>query len=124
MSSRSGFNSYYYKDIPSIFDKDNRERIFDYQFILKFASDLSSKVDDNIANIDYVPTQIVAEFLRKVALFDGESLDGVSFYSSINGGINYALFIEQEECKKTDKWRAYEQKIELLSTDEFENKSA
>lgn len=123
-----GFNThsnlYYYKDFPSIFDKDNRDFIFDYQFILKFASDLSSKVDDNIANINYVPTQIVAEFLRKVALFDDKSLDGICFYSSINGGKNYALFIEQEECYKSKGLSAFEQKIELLSTEEYENKSA
>lgn len=113
-------NSYYYHDYPSVFDKDNRDYIFDYQFILKFASDLSGKVDDNIANIDYVPTQIVAEFLKKIALFNGEPLDGICFFSSINGGINYALFIEQEECKVPSEWSGSEQKIELISTEEFE----
>jgi len=113
-------NRYYYPELPSVFDKERREQIFDYQFILKFASDLSGKVEDSVANIDYVPTQIVAEYLRKVALIDGGNLDGICFYSSIDGGVNYALFIEQGECIKPKSWCAYQQKIELVSTEEID----
>lgn len=108
-------NSYHYPNFPSVFDIKNRTNMVDYQFILKFASDLSGRVDLDIANIDYVPTQIVAEYLRKVALYNKKHLDGICFYSSIDGGINYALFIEQEECVKPDKWKVFEQKIELVS---------
>ena len=109
---------YYYPDFPSIFDQQRREDIFDYQFILKFASDLSGKVENKIASIEYVPTQIVAEYLRKVALFDKKHLDGICYYSSIDGGINYALFIEQEECTEQERWRYHGQKLKLLSVEE------
>lgn len=116
-------NQYFYPRFPSVFDRSNRDNIFDYQFILRFASDLSGKVrKEGIENIEYVPTQIVAEYLRRVALFDKKKLDGICFYSSIDGGINYVLFIEQEECIKNDKWGLYNQKLELISYEEREIK--
>jgi len=40
----SDINKYFYPEFPSIFDKANREKTFDYQFILKFASDLSGEI--------------------------------------------------------------------------------
>jgi len=114
-------NRYFYPNFPNIFDQSRRETIYDYSFILSFASDLSKKLEkDSKENIDYVPTQIVAEYLRKVALFDQKHLDGICFYSSIDGGINYALFIEQKECLKPDRWKVFNQKIELLSFEEIE----
>jgi hypothetical protein len=111
-------NRYFYPNFHSVFDKQERENYFDYQFILKFASDLSGQVEDNISNIEYVPTQIVAEFLRKVAIFNGKHLDGICFYSSVDGGINYALFIQQEECDNSGEFTLFKQKIKLLSVEE------
>ena len=113
-------NKYYYPDFPSVFDIDNRKNIFEYQFILKFASDLSGKVNDNVASIEYIPTQIVAEYLKKIALFNNNNLDGICFYSSIDGGINYALFIEQEGCIDSTQSHTLQQKIKLISVDEVE----
>ena len=84
---------------------------------------MSGKIGEGLENIEYVPTQIVAEYLRKVALFDKKTLDGICFYSSVNGGINYALFIEQEECIETQKWSSTEQIIELISVTEREIKA-
>ena len=110
---------YFYPDFPSIFDSTRRESRSDYTFILRFASDLSKKLSKKgKENIDYVPTQIVTEFLRKFGRFPKE-LDGICFYSSKDGGINYTLFIEQEECLKLDNSKANNQKIELISFEEL-----
>lgn len=105
---------YFYPNFPSIFDSSRREYRSDYKFILRFASDLSKKLSKKgKENIDYVPTQIVTEFLRKFGHFP-EKIDGICFYSSKDGGINYTLFIEQHECLNTDN-----QKIELISFKEL-----
>ncbi len=116
-------NQYYYPDFPSIFDNSRRHDYFDYQFILRFASDLSSKIEkEETGNIDYVPTQVVAEYLRRVAIFNKKNLDGICFYSSIDGGINYTLFVEHEECIKHKIKGLYKQKIELISFKEIKVK--
>jgi len=108
-------HEYIYPEFPSIFDNSRRELRTDYTFILRFASDLSKKLSKKgKENIDYVPTQIATEFLRKFSQFPVK-LDGICFYSSKDGGINYALFIEQEECIPFDDI----QKIELMSFEEF-----
>jgi hypothetical protein len=107
---------YIYPDFPSIFDKTRRDSRSDYSFILRFASDLSKKLSKKgMENIDYVPTQIVTEFLRKFGRFP-KKLDGICFFSSKDGGKNYTLFIEQKECLNLDK--GISQKIELISFEE------
>lgn len=113
-------DEYYFPKFPSIFDKYRREKIFDYIFILKFASDLSKKLDEKSReNIDYIPTQVVAEYLRKFALIENRHLDGICFYSSIDGGINYSLFFEQDDCLNTKQIESQYQKIELIEVEEI-----
>ena len=101
---------YYYPEFPSIFDASRRNTYHDYSFILKFASDLSKKVIKNrMENIDYVPTQIVTEYLRVIKR--KEKIMGICFYSSFNGHKNYCMFLDDKDCKNCNK-------IELLSVSE------
>ncbi len=105
-------NRYFYPEFPSIYDLGRRDKIFAYSFILKFASDISKKIEkDGMENIDYIPTQIVAEYFKKIESINNRYLDGICYYSSINGGKNYALFIEQNDCLKKERKI---QKLELV----------
>jgi len=91
---------YYYPDFPSIFDESRRYLYHDYAFILKFANDLSKKVTKNqMENIDYVPTQIITEYLRVIA--QNMNIKGICFYSSLNGHKNYCLFFDDKDCKNS-----------------------
>jgi hypothetical protein len=86
---------YYYNKFPSIFDDEKRKYYHDYKFILDFASDMSKKVTRNKSeNIDYIPTQIITEYLK----FNKKGLKGICYYSSINGQKNYCLFLDKETC--------------------------
>ncbi|MCL2442470.1 MAG: HEPN-associated N-terminal domain-containing protein [Treponema sp.] len=87
---------YFYKKFPSIIDKERREYYHDYKFILDFASDISQIVIKNKnENIDYVPTQIVTEYLK----LNKKGLKGISYYSVVNGHKNYCLFLDKQQCK-------------------------
>jgi hypothetical protein len=87
---------YHYAKFPSIFDNNRRKYYHDYNFILDFASDISQAVvKGKIENIDYVPTQIVTEYLK----LNKNNLKGISYYSVINSKRNFCLFIDKQQCK-------------------------
>ena len=112
---------YFYPAFPSIFDKERRSLLHDYTFIIRFATEVSRPlIKDGSESIEYVPTQVVAEYLKKIPRFNNKHLDGICFFSSIDGGINYTLFIEQEECLSSNLSYSPKQKIELLSYSEYE----
>jgi hypothetical protein len=88
---------YSYREFPSIFDEKHRKYYYDYKFILDFSSDMSKEVNKNKhENIDYIPTQIVTEYLK----LNKKDLKGICYYSSINGHKNYCLFLDKETCLK------------------------
>jgi hypothetical protein len=88
-------SKYFYNEFPSIFDDRHRKYYHDYEFILDFASDISEKVIKNKnENIDYIPTQIVTEYLK----LNKKDLKGISYYSTISGQKNYCLFLDKQQC--------------------------
>jgi len=87
---------YFYTKFPSIFDTKRIKYYHDYKFILDFASDISQPIVKNRdENIDYVPTQIVTEYLK----LHKSNLKGICYYSAINNKKNYCLFIDKSLCK-------------------------
>jgi hypothetical protein len=84
-------------DVPSIFDTEHRDKRSEYEFILKFAADLrrtNNKTDEGEKSIEYVPTQIITEYLRTTE----PPISGVCSYSSKNIGKNITLFLNHEDC--------------------------
>lgn len=90
---------YIYSDMPSIFDKTNRGYIHDYEFIIDFANDLSKPLEPDTNCYEYVPTQIVAEYLK----MNEPDVIGICTYSSKNNGKNYTLFLDNDDCDKEEK---------------------
>lgn len=70
--------------MPSNFDRENREKRQPIEFLRDFEHDLTKPVArDDKAHLDYIPTQVVTEFVRhrlKNAL--GGRLDGILYRSS------------------------------------------
>lgn len=94
---------------PSIFDKKHRGDYHDYQYILDFKEDLSNPIErDGCEHYEYVPTQIVAEFLR----VNEPDILGICIDSSINRHKNYTLFLDSDDCCK-------ENKIKLISQEKI-----
>lgn len=91
--------------VPSVFDTKNRQLRNVILFLSEFVSDLSKPIDkDNAEHIEYVPTQIVTEYFRRVSKTDkSENIDGVIYPSSkVNGGICCVLFFENHDCTQDE----------------------
>ena len=83
-------------DVPSRFDEERRDHYYDILFLRSFAEDLARPVTlDGREHIDYVPTQIVTEYLRQQAPFQ---VDGLQFASAQCVGLNAVIFSTQDEC--------------------------
>lgn len=82
-------------DYPSAFDSKNNWQIETIHFLKDFIKDISKPIDDTIAIIDYVPTQIVTEYIR----FNPKlKIDGLIYPSSKDTTKeNYVLFMDHEE---------------------------
>lgn len=72
----------------SIFDKNYKHGLnWINEFIRVFSMDISSVINPLDKEIEYVPTQVIAEYIRS------KGYDGIKFESSVNkGSYNYTLF--------------------------------
>jgi hypothetical protein len=89
-------------DEPSLFDVGRRHSRAPIRFLHRFADTLAQPVSrDGAEHIDYVPTQIVCEYLRHIFRdYDDEGrLDGLVFRSTkATGGRCVVLFIDADGC--------------------------
>jgi hypothetical protein len=85
---------------PSIFDSSQRHLRRPLMFLADFAEQVSKPlIDRGREHIDYVPTQVVSEFLRLAFRSQRGSLQGVRYSSSQRpGGVCVALFVPHERC--------------------------
>jgi hypothetical protein len=82
---------------PSIFDMTEE---VDYDWLLfmgAFLDDFASPIErDDRIHIDYVPTQVITEYVRDAKLGGDPPLDGIKYRSARrNGGICYVVFIDE-----------------------------
>jgi hypothetical protein len=101
-----------FEEIPDSLEYDPRRNLI---FLHRLARDISRPIarDDRI-HIEYVPTQVVTEYLRSVKFQEG-SLDGIRYSSSRRGGgISVVLFADKTNVvggctdgysrRKLDEW--------------------
>lgn len=82
--------------VPSIFDGERRSSYYDLRFLHDFAEDLRKPVVlDGRLHIEYVPTQVVTEYLRWMP---EEDIDGILFQSAQNDGLNCVIFCDASGC--------------------------
>src|SRR6266566_2541188 len=91
--------------IRSVFDLERRKYYYELLFLYHFARDLSKPVVlDGSEHIEYVPTQVVTEYMRWLPAV---AIDGILFTSAQNGGTSCVIFCGPEGCadagKETDK---------------------
>lgn len=87
--------------IPSVFDPERRKYYYDLLFLHEFARDLSASVAlDGREHIEYVPTQVVTEYMRWLPV---AAIDGILFTSSQNGGTSCVIFCGPEGCADAGK---------------------
>jgi hypothetical protein len=104
-------------DIPSIFDATLNHQRPPVIFLDDFLADLTKKVvKDGREHIEYVPTQVITEYFRRVFRDkDGDELKGIIYPSSRNeSGISWVLFFDNDDCIQddcsipNDKWLCME----------------
>jgi len=79
-----------FAELPDSLEYDPRPRLI---FLHQISRDLSKPIarDDRI-HIEYVPTQVVTEFVRTTVTIDGRSIDGIRYKSS-RAGVSNALVL-------------------------------
>ncbi|WP_170224529.1 RES domain-containing protein [Actinokineospora cianjurensis] len=98
---------------PSLYTETGRTGSwFDLRFLRDFVADLTTPVIlDQRIHIDYVPTQVVTEYLRLAA---ATPVHGIRYRSARNGAVNLVLFCEQSHCVDNDTSPPHAQQEPML----------
>lgn len=80
-------------EVPGFFGNMHRSNRLGLKFLHSFAADIMAPVArDDHAHIEYLPSQVVTEFMRDHD-FEGGRIDGIAYGSTVHpGGWNVALF--------------------------------
>ena len=87
--------------IPSIFDESGRADRVWLHFLAQFADDLAQPMDADRDPGEYVPTQIVTEYIRDhLRTSDGQPIDGIRYRSAVDkpDGVCWVVFFGYDEC--------------------------
>ncbi|MEE4209409.1 MAG: HEPN-associated N-terminal domain-containing protein [Parvularcula sp.] len=87
--------------VPSVFDEMRRGLIHSLRFLNGFAQSIAASIDrDGYEHIEYVPTQVVTEYFRRLFIAtNGDTLDGIVYRSSREAGQRaIVLFCENQNC--------------------------
>ena len=107
-------------EAPDPFDENKRRLAPSIRFMHAFVHQLTKPVSRKSSSIDYVPTQIVTEYIRRrMQTKDGTSFDGIRYRSSKrDGGVSVVLFAEQGNCvgKPSSLGFGAQQLLELVSS--------
>ena len=80
------------------------------RFLHHIAQEVSRPIErGDRVHVEYVPTQVVTEFIRTQATSDGSKLDGIRYESSVHAGhVSYVLFADQSDVEgtSTPEWLA------------------
>jgi hypothetical protein len=72
---------------PSVFELESREMRHNIRFLHSFLQDFTKPVaKDGREHIEYVPTQVISEYVRHVLKLGGNRVDGIVYSSSRRKG--------------------------------------
>ncbi|GGQ70226.1 HEPN-associated N-terminal domain-containing protein [Couchioplanes azureus] len=94
------------RPVPSMFDPEWGGFRRQLLFLHRFVNQLSDRVRPEYEQIDYVPTQILTEYLLRV-YEKGRLVHGLLYTSSITGGTSAVLDVPNDRCvEQAADWRA------------------
>ena len=103
--------------VPSLFEQipdtaeDRPRRLL--KFLHHVAEQVSVSIDrDGKEHLEYVPTQVVTEYIRDQLTWENLRVDGIEYYSAVHPGhVSYVLFADQSNVLSTpaknfpeDRW--------------------
>ena len=89
-------------EVPSIFEETSDTLAYRPRSLLTFLHQISVAISRPIArsaqvHIDYVPTQVVTEYVRSRSLRGSAAVDGIRYRSAVHPGyVSYVLFADQD----------------------------
>lgn len=105
-------------ELPSIFDNSKRGRREELLFLQSFTAEISKPVPkDGTEHLNYVPSQVVCEYLAQIMrVSDGTTIDGLVYRSAVHeGGKNLVLFPTDRGWNRSFSTAAFV-KAETIST--------
>ncbi len=94
-------------EVPGFFSEDHAWERHPLKFLRAFGKDVSRPiVQDGRIHIEYVPTQVLTEYLKTQVTVEDTRIDGIAFTSSRTGRRNYTLFVTQDNVANGDPGRA------------------
>jgi hypothetical protein len=87
-------------EVPSLWDRANRQMRTPIRFLQAFQSAVSQKIDREAASYEYAPTQFLAEWFRWIYRHPSWGhVGGVSYPSAqVSGGQNIVIFVDNSGC--------------------------
>lgn len=90
--------------VPSLFDLDRSPLRRPLMFLHRFVQELSLPAREEYEEIDYVPTQVLSEYLLRI-FRPGVEIAGLLYRSSLSGDVAAVLDIPHDRCvDQTDGW--------------------
>lgn len=87
--------------IPSIYSSDRKLRS-DIRLMNGFIEDFSKPIKrDGSEHIEYIPTQVITEYLKLNYTYNSAKIDGILYNSTHNNKKACVLFVENEMCKNS-----------------------
>lgn len=84
-----------FPELPSIFDAVKNKYRESIMFLKSFAKDISKPIKESDTSIEYVPTQIITEYIKFNPKLE---VDGIIYNSAKDNSIaNYVLFMDNDE---------------------------
>ena len=118
--------------MPSFFQLGSTDFRNTLRFLSHFARDLAIPVvRDGREHVEYVPTQAFTEYARyEFKLHDDATIDGIRYWSAVNGKPCVVLFCGQDHCLATprgysecDRWLEFEpESLRVEDADQLANR--
>ena len=102
--------------IPSIFDTEARDQRIPLRFLASFAEDLAKPIDENESTTEYIPTQIVTEYLRDhFRTPDDRPIDGIRYSSARDSNsVCWVVFAGQEACTDDNGAVSHGERVRMI----------
>jgi hypothetical protein len=103
---------------PSILARGTTCERGESDFLLGLIIDISKSIEkDDRIHTEYVPTQVVAEYVRHKLKLKGRSVDGIVYSSSKGRGDNCVFFVDTRSIEGSGAYFRKEAKFRLVDVE-------
>lgn len=109
---------------PSIFDEGRRDNIWRVAFLRDFIAKISQPIGSGRDQVDYVPTQVMTEYLLRIHWGQGD-VSGIRYPSATDAaGKCVVIDVPNEDCLEAGAEKEDRLQLELAQTVRYQSKLA